>query len=157
MKTEYDGMKILSTVLREQGITRRPEILEFVRNAELIKLNGRDKIDSKNAEFTYSDTKSSFRMGKNNSHLYASDILVVSGGEKSIEDFRKTINELDQKIFDIEKEKDKIKAKILFMKDSESESFNDKEYRAYEILKTIVQRNELSDFEKLKIISELIK
>ena len=79
MKTEYDGMKILSTVLRENGITRRGEILDFIKDAELITLSSRKPIDSKQVQFYYGDSNSCFRI-ENGRTAYASEILVVNEG-----------------------------------------------------------------------------
>jgi len=154
MKTEYDGMKILSTVLRENGITKRGEILEFVKGAELIKLKDRKKIDTTNPSFNYSDNNSCLRFG--NQSEYQSDILVVSGGGTTMEDLVKKIEVFDKKIEALESEKRIVEKKIQYMQQSRAEKFNEKEYRAYQVLQTIKQGG-LSDFDKAKLISELIK
>jgi len=147
-------MKTLSTVLREQGITRKAEILEFVRNAELLVAASKKKVDSTKADFYYSDTRSNFRFG--NTNHYARDLLVASSYGKTAEDFGKQLQKLDAKILEIEKEKEEIRAKIKFMNDSGSEKFNEKEFRAFNVLKTIEQGG-LNNFEKAKIIGKLIK
>jgi len=147
-------MKTLSTVLREQGITRKAEILEFVRNAQLITVANKKKVDSSKAEFYYSDTKSNFRFGSANH--YASNLFVVSSYGKTLEDFGKQLQKLDAKIAEVEKEKEEIRAKIQYMRSAGAKEFNEKEFKAYKILQTIKQGG-MNDFEKAKLISELIK
>ena len=150
-------MKTLSTVLREENITRKADILEFVKTSELIRATDKRKLDSSNVRFTYGDSKSSFRFDNSKlTQVYASDILVVSGGGNTIEDFGKKLQMLDLKITGIEKEKELIKAKIQYMQQSRATKFNEKEFRAYGVLQTIKQGG-LNDFEKAKLISELIK
>lgn len=147
-------MKTLSTVLREQGITRKAEILEFVRNATLLVAANKKKIDSTKAEFYYSDTRSNFRFG--NTSYYAGDLLVASSYGKTAEDFGIQIQKLDAKIAGIEKEKEEIRAKLQYMRSSNAKEFSEKEWKAYKILQTIKQGG-MNDFEKAKLISELIK
>jgi len=147
-------MKTLSTVLREQGITRKAEILDFVRNADLIVAANKKKVDSTNADFYYSDTRSNFRFG-NSSH-YAGDLLVASSYGKTAEDFGKQLQKLDAKILEIEKEKEEIKAKLQYMRSANAKEFSEKEWKAYKVLQTIKQGG-MNDFEKAKLISELIK
>ena len=147
-------MKTLSTVLREEKITRRGDILEFIKNAELIGKNKKDKLDTEDVKFRYTDSNSSFSFGKYN--LYASDILVVSTSGNSIDYFLKKLKKLDNQIIEIEKEKQDIKNKINFLKESGSEKYNDKEYRAYVVIK-IIESGTLNDFDKAKVISELMK
>jgi predicted nucleic acid-binding Zn-ribbon protein len=106
-------------------------------------------------ELYYSDTTSNFKFDSNSS-AYASEILVVSGGGKRLVDFAAKLHDLDQKIKAIEDQKKEIRTKMEYMKQSGSETFNEKEYKAYSILQTIKQGG-MNDFEKAKLISELIK
>jgi len=147
-------MKPLSTVLREENITKRDEVIDFVRNAELIRKGNKSKLDSKDARFTYSDSTANFTFGS--ARLYAADILVVNTGENSLENFKEKIKKLDNEIKKINEEKQDIEKKINFLKESGSEKFNDNEYRAYIAIQTMDKEN-LSDFEKAKIIGDLIK
>jgi len=154
MKTEYDGMKILSTVLREEKITKRGEILEFVKGAELITLQGRKKVPTTDVRFGYNDSNSDLRFS--GQQHWPSELLVVSGGGRTIEDFGKQISELDGKILEIEGKKEEIKKKIQWMNQTRSDKFNEREFKAYTIIQTINQRN-LNDHEKAKLIAEHIK
>ena len=130
-------MKTLSTVLREEGITRKADILEFVQSAELIKASDKKKVISTEARFNYGDSKSCFKFGSQT--IYAGDLLVVTGGGNTIEDLSKKLGTLDKKIEAIETEKGQIVAKIEFMRKSGADKFNEKEYRAYGVLQTIKQ------------------
>lgn len=154
MKTEYDGMKLLSTVLREQGVTRRNDILEFIRNSELIRLNTRKKINTEHVRFGYSDSNSNLRFGYEN--IYPSEILVVGFRGKTREDFIKKLQKLDNRIAAIEEEKAEVKNKMQYMQQSGSDHFDEKEYKTYKVIQTIKEGG-MNDFEKAKLISELIK
>ena len=144
-------MKTLSTVLREQGLTKRAEILEFIKNSELIRKSDNKKIDSSGVKFSWSDSNSSFNFGESN--IYASAILVIEGS--SIENFMEKLNRLDNRITEIEEEKQEIRNKINFLKEAGVEKYNENEYRAYKTIK-IIEKTNLTDYEKAKIISELI-
>jgi hypothetical protein len=147
-------MKTLSTVLREENITKRADILEFIRNSELVKKNGGAKVNSEKASFTYSDSKAliDFR----GSRVYASDLYVVTSGGTSIDTFNDKIKKLDERIKSIEEEKQVFKNKIKFLEESGAEKFVENEYRAYQAIQTI-NKEGLTDFEKAKVISKLIK
>jgi len=146
-------MKTLSTVLREQNITRRADILEFVRNSELVKKQGGAKLDSSKAGFRWGDSQANFQIG--NTSIYASEILVVHSGGTSVENFQKKIKDLDKQIEGIKKHKAEIQRKIDFLKESGAEKFVKNEYRAYQAIQTMNKEN-LTDFEKAKVISDLI-
>ena len=147
-------MKTLSTILREQNIRKRADILKFVRGAKLLRKDTNTKIDSTEVKFQYSDSNASFSFpgGK---RLYASELLVASGGY-TIKDFWEQINALNNQILEIEKEKKLINDKINFLEETGSKEYNENEFRAYAIIKTI-ERENLSNFEKAQLISKLIK
>jgi hypothetical protein len=147
-------MKALSTVLREQNITKRAEILEFVRNAELFKKKGGAKIDSEKVRYKWHDSNACFLF--NSLSIYASDIHVgIHHKSNSLESLYGRINKLDDKIKELEAEKQVIKDKINFLKESRSDELVENEYRAYQAILTI-NKESLTDFEKAKIISDLM-
>jgi len=148
-------MKTLSTVLREENITKRADILKFVRNSKLVKVKGGAEVDSEKATFQWHDSNARFN-NISGSSIYASELYVVTDGENTVECFEEKLKQFDTKIKAIEKEKEKVKNKINFLKESGAEKFTENEYRAYQAIQTINKEN-LTDFEKAKIISDLIK
>ncbi len=149
-------MKTLSTVLREQNITKRTDILEFVKNSELVKKSGGGNVDTEYVGFVYGDSNAYFKFGKTgNSRIYAGEMFLVSTGGTSLETFNEKIKNLDKKIEGIKKEKQVFKDKIKFLEESGAPGFVENEYRAYQAIQTINKEN-LTDFEKAKIISDLI-
>ena len=147
-------MKTLSTVLREQKITRRADILEFIKNSELVRKDNNKKIDTEDVRFRWGDSNSNFKFG--GQQIYASEILVVSDGVTSIENFIEKINKLDIQIKEIENKKQEIENKINFLKESGAEKYDENEYRSYVAIKTI-EKELLTDYEKAQIISKLIR
>ena len=150
-------MKTLSTVLREQNITKRADILKFIKTSELTnKVTGK-KLNTEGVRFQWVDSNSNFRFDEIS--IYASDIYVaISGitiGGTSIENFNVKIEILDKQIKEIKEKKTQIQCKINFLKESGAKKFIENEFRAYQAIQTINKKG-LTDFEKAKVISKLI-